>query len=451
VRVTTEYPDYIPFMAYADDTRARHALHRVFANRATPANLEVLTTMIRTKHELAGLLGFRSWAEYQTQDTIAGSAQGVRSFLAEVADIARDRARRESEQLLAKKRQREPGASRIGEWELTYLQEKVKAEEIGSDAREARPYFEYRTVRQAILDLSSELFGLEFSRSSEPLWHPSVETFEVAVDGAQSGRISLDMHPREGKYKHAANFGYRPGKGGGAQETHSVLVCNFPDPSTVQGPALMDHREVVTYFHEFGHLVHSIMRGRLPWARLARPVEFDFIEAPSQFLEQWIFDHSVLRRFARHIETGEPISEAMVTKLREARDFGRGVQTQRAVFMSMVSLELHDRDPRDLDVMKVWHELAEKWSPTEMDPEGRFPASWTHMPGYASLYMTYTLSRTVAESLSSGFTKGLMDLEQTRRYRDIVLAQGGTKPALKLVEEFLGRPHDLSAFKRWLS
>ncbi len=449
VRITTDYPDYIPFMAYADDAEARRDLHRAFSNRATPANLEILTTMIRRKHELARLLGYRSWAEHQTDRTIAGSAAGVRSFLTEVAAVARERGRRESAQLLAAKRKRDPAASAIGEWELSYLQEKVKSDEIGFDARAARPYFEYRTVRQAILDLNSELFGLEFSRSSETPWHPSVETFEVAIDGAHSGRISLDMHPREGKYKHAANFGYRPGAAG-RQETHSVLVCNFPDPSASTRPALMDHREVVTYFHEFGHLVHSLMRGRLRWARLARPVEFDFIEAPSQFLEQWIFDTGVLRRFARHVETGEPIPEGTVEKLREARDFGRGVMQQRMAFMSMVSVELHDRDPRDLDLMRVWHEVAREWSPTEMDPEGHFPASWTHMPGYASAYYTYQMSKTVAESLSSGFTRGLMDIPQARRYRDIVLGQGGTKPALALVEEFLGRPHDLGAFRAWL-
>ena len=450
VRVTTDYPDYIPFMSYADDETARKDLHRAFTNRAVPVNLEILTTMIRRKHELAGLLGFPTWAEYQTQDTIAGSAKGVRSFLHEVAGIARERGRRELGQLLDKKREREPGAERIGDWDLAYYQDKVKAEEIGFDAREARPYLEYRAVRQAILDLNSELFGLEFAPSRETPWHPSVETFEVAIDGKHSGRISLDMHPRPGKYKHAANFGYRPGCAG-KQETHSVLVCNFPDPAHVQGPALMEHREVVTYFHEFGHLVHALMRGRLPWARLARPVEFDFIEAPSQFLEQWIFDHAVLRRFAKHVETGEPIPERMVERLRAARDFGRGVQTQRAVFLSMVSLELHDRDPKDLDVMKVWHEIGAQWSPTELDPEGRFPASWTHMPGYASAYYTYTMSRTVAESMSTAFEKnGLMDLEQARRYRDIVLAQGGTKPALTLVEEFVGRPHDLGAYRSWL-
>jgi thimet oligopeptidase len=436
-------------MAYADDGAARKELHRAFSNRAVPANLEILTTMIRAKHELANLLGYPTWAEYQTQDTIAGSAKGVRAFLHEVSDIARERGRRELGQLLAKKREREPGAERVAEWETSYLQDKVKAEEIGFDAREARPYFEYGTVRQAILDLNSELFGLEFVRSSEPPWHPSVDTYEVAIDGKHTGRISLDMHPRPGKYQHAANFGYRPGASG-RQETHSVLVCNFPDPKAVQGPALMEHREVVTYFHEFGHLVHALMRGRQKWARLARPVEFDFIEAPSQFLEQWIFDHGVLRRFAKHVETEEPISERMVERLRAARDFGRGVQTQRAVFMSMVSLELHDRDPKDLDVMKVWHEMGEKWSPSELDPEGRFPASWTHMPGYASAYYTYTLSRAVAEDLSTAFQGGLMDVRQARRYRDVVLGQGGTKPALTLVGEFLGRSHNLNAFRRWL-
>ncbi|MDE3112025.1 MAG: Zn-dependent oligopeptidase [Chloroflexota bacterium] len=449
VRITTDYPDYFPFMDYADDAAARKELHRELSNRATPVNLEILTTLIRRKHELAGLLGYRSWAEYQTDRTIAGSAAGVRSFLKEVAEIARPRVRRETEQLLAAKRRREPGATAIGDWDRRYLEQKVKADEIGFDARDARPYLEYDAVRRAILDLNSELFGIEFARSAFTPWHPSVETFEVAIDGAHSGRISLDMHPRAGKYKHAANFGYQPGAGG-RQETHSVLVCNFPDPNASTGPALMDHSEVVTYFHEFGHLVHSLMRGRLRWGRLARPVEFDFIEAPSQFLEQWIFDPSVLRRFARHVRTGEPIPEGMVAKLREARDFGRGVDQQRMAFMSMVSLELHDRDPRDIDVMKVWHEIAREWSPTEMDPEGHFPASWTHMPGYASMYYTYQESKTVAESLSSGFTHGLMDVAQARRYRDIVLAQGGRKPALALVEEFLGRPHDLSAFRRWL-
>lgn len=449
VRVTTDYPDYIPFMAYADDPTARRDLFIAFADRAAPRNVEVLEAMIRAKHEQARLLGYPTWADLQAEESMMGSAAGIRRFLEDVADIARERGKREMGQMLAQKRRSDPTATSVYEWELSYLQEKVRVAEIGFDARQVRPYLEYGRVRQAILDLSSELFGLEFTRSSDPAWHPSVETFDVAVDGTPGGRISLDMHPRPNKYKHAANFGYRPGAAG-KQDTHSVLVCNFPDPRGAAGPALMEHREVVTYFHEFGHLVHSIMRGRVPWARLARPTEFDFIEAPSQFLEQWVFDHDVLRRFALHVETGEPIPERMVELLRAARDLGRGVQTQRQVFLSMVSLEYHDRDPHDLDTTAIWQDVAERWSPTTIDPEATYHSSWTHLPGYAALYSTYTKSKTVAEDLSEGFRGGLMDIPQARRYRDIILAQGGTKPALSLVEEFLGRPHDLAAYRRWL-
>jgi thimet oligopeptidase len=192
------------------------------------------------------------------------------------------------------------------------------------------------------------------------------------------------------------------------------------------------------------------MRGRVGWARLARPTEFDFIEAPSQFLEQWIFDHDVLRRFALHVETGEPIPERRVQLLRAARDLGRGVQTQRQVFLSMVSLEYHDRDPRDLDTTAIWRDVAERWSPTTVDREAIYQSSWTHLPGYAALYGTYTKSKTVAEDLSEGFGSDLMNIAQARRYRDIVLGQGGLRPALDLVEEFKGQPHSLDAYRRWL-
>ncbi len=449
VRLTTDYPDYIPFLAYADDSEARRDLFLAFANRAAPRNVEVLEAMIRAKHEQARLLGYPTWADLQAEESMMGSAAGIRRFLEEVAEVARERGKREMGQMLAQKRRSDPTATSVYEWELSYLQEKVREAEIGFDAREVRPYLEYGRVRQAILDLSSELFGLEFTRSSDPAWHPSVETFDVAVDGTPGGRISLDMHPRPNKYKHAANFGYRPGAAG-KQDTHSVLVCNFPDPRAAAGPALMEHREVVTYFHEFGHLVHSIMRGLVPWARLARPTEFDFIEAPSQFLEQWIFDHDVLRRFALHVETGEPIPERMVELLRAARDLGRGVQTQRQVFLSMVSLEYHDRDPRDLDTTAIWRDVAERWSPTTIEPEAIYQSSWTHLPGYAAMYATYTKSKTVAEDLSEGFGADLMDIGQARRYRDILLSQGGLRPALDLVEEFRGKPHSLDAYRKWL-
>ncbi|CAN5255742.1 hypothetical protein BH18CHL2_BH18CHL2_04680 [soil metagenome] len=333
---------------------------------------------------------------------------------------------------------------------MTYLTERVKAEDLAFDSRAVRPFFEYQAVRKAVLELNSELFGLAFTRVEDELWHPSVESFDVAVDGQHAGRISLDMHPREGKFKHAACFGYRPGVGG-KQLPHYVLVCNFPDPKAQSGPALMDHREVVTFFHEFGHLVHSIVRGRVPWVRLGQVAEWDFVEAPSQFLEEWIYDYDVLRRFARHVETGEQISEELVRRLRESRDFGRGVFVQRQLFLSAVSLHYHDRDPRELDTTKLLFELAARYSPSKLDPDNRFQASFGHLEGYTAVYATYQWSSTISRDLLSAFTKGLMDVPLARRYRDVILAPGGTKPAAELVSDFLGRPFSFDAYRRWLT
>ena len=451
IRITTDYPDYIPFMSYAKSGTARQALMRASHTRAVPENLELLDRMLARRHELAGVLGYRTYADYATEDKMIETSRAAHEFIERAYDATRDAARAEVQRLLAQKRREGlPGDGGLSDHELTYLTERVKAEELAFDARAVRPYFEYGRVKQAILELTSELFGLAFTKVDDPLWDPSVETYDVAVDGAHAGRISLDMFPRHGKFKHAACFGYRPGVGG-KQLPHYVLVCNFPDPAAQSGPALMDHREVVTFFHEFGHLVHSIVRGTVPWVRLGQVAEWDFVEAPSQFLEEWIFDYDVLRRFAKHVETGEPITEELVRRLREARDFGRGVFVQRQLFLSAISLEYHDRDPRDLDTTRLLFELAERYSPSTVDPESRFQASFGHLEGYTSNYFTYMWSLVLAKDMLSAFTDGLMDLERAKRYRDLVLAPGGTKPAAALVEDFLGRPFAFDAFRDWLA
>ena len=449
IRITTNYPDLIPFMAYARSSRARRALSFVNLNRCVPRNLELLREMLAKRHALARLLGYASWADYVTEDKMTGSASAAWEFIARAYDATRAGVTAEMAELLAAKRKDDPSARELGSWDLAYYVEQVKRERFSYDSREMRPYFEYRAVRQAILDLNSELFNIEFRPIEMELWHPSVETFEVLVDREPRGRISLDMFPREGKYKHAACFTLRRGVGG-KQDPHGVLVCNFPDPEVTK-PALMNHSEVVTYFHEFGHLIHVIMEGRVPWVRLGRLNEWDFIEAPSQFLEEWIYDYEVLRRFARHIETGAAIPPELVTRMREARDFARAVLVQRQLWLSAISLYLHDKDPRDLDPTTVVFDLAERYSPTKQDPGTHLEASFGHLEGYTALYYTYMLSLTVAKDFHTKFTNGLMDVAQARRYRDCILAPGGTKPARELARDFLGREFNFAAFERWLS
>ena len=452
--ITTNYPDAIPFMAYSQSDAARRRLSHANQNRATPRNLEVLGEVLAKRQELARLLGFATWAEYATANKMTGSAVAARAFIERAYDATRESARAEKALILAKKREVDPTAgATIGSWEHAYWVERIKSESFAFDPRSVRPYFEYGRVKDAILALAGRLFALTFTKVVQAdIWHPSVDTYDVAVDGRRVGRISLDMHPREGKYKHAACFTWRPGIKG-KQEPHLVLVCNFPDPAARAGPALMEHSEVVTFFHEFGHLVHFVLVGaNAPWVRTASPTEWDFIEAPSQFLEEWIYDAAVLGGFARHVETGEAIPAEVVERLRDARDFGRGIHVQRQLFLAMVALELHERPAERLDTTALVYELARRYSPTTLLPDTHFEAAFGHLEGYTALYYTYVFSSVIAHDLLSAFAEdGLMDLAQAKRYRDLVLAPGGTKPAATLISDFLGRPYSFAAYQEWLA
>ena len=451
--ITTNPPDMTPFMTYAKSERARKALQRESNDRAKP-NVEILQQLTTTRHELARLLGYPTWAHYNLEERMVGTPERLERFLTEMEAIARPVAMAEFQLLLEEKRLDQPAATTVGEWEQLYYTNRVKTKRFRFDAQEIRPYLEYTKVRQAILDLNTELFNMTFTPVvHEERWHPSVETFDVTIDGTPVGRVSLDMHPREGKNKWFFNAPLRVAVPG-TQDGHGVLNCNFPDPATMQGPALMEHSQVVTYFHEFGHLVHGLARANIRYVRLSRVSEGDFMEAPSQFLEEWISDHGVLTRFAKHIETGIPISEDLVRRLREARDFGKGIRVLTAsVGLSRLSLAMHDGTRPGADPRKLASEVFGRYSPFERLAGTAHPASWEHMNGdhYSAAYYTYLWSSTIAKDLHTAFRGDLMDTTVSRRYRDEILAPGGTKPAAQLVQDFLGRPGDLRAFTEWLT
>jgi thimet oligopeptidase len=451
IRITTNPPDHAPFMAYAESDRARKALQTAYLDRA-PANVDVLAALTRTRHELASLLGYPTWAHYNVEDRMVGTPDRMVAFFDELDDATRESAEREYAMVLAEKRADDPDAKTVGDWESQYYMNRVKAKHFSFDAQEVRPYLEYGRVRQAILDLNAELFGMTFTPVvHEQRWHPTVESFDVTIDGEPAGRISLDMHPRERKNKWFFNAPLRLGVGG-KQAGHGVLCCNFPDPTTLSGPALMEHAAVVTYFHEFGHLVHGLARGGVPYARISR-TEGDFMEAPSTFLEDWIFDYDVLLRFATHVDTGASIPAELVKRLRAARNFGRAIRTRRMLARSRLSLALHDGTRPGADPREVERDVYGRYEVFEQIPGTASPASWEHMAGdhYSAAYYTYLWSETIARDLLSAFDGNLMDTTVSRRYRDAILAPGGTKPAAELVRDFLGRPYDLRAFKEWVA
>jgi thimet oligopeptidase len=213
----------------------------------------------------------------------------------------------------------------------------------------------------------------------------------------------------------------------------------------------MEHGHVVTYFHEFGHLVHGLARASVPYIRLSR-TEGDFMEAPSTFLEEWIFDHAVLSRFAVHVETGAKIPEQLVQRLRSARTFGRALGMREMILRSRLSLALHDGTRPGADPRVLQAEIAARFGPFERLADTNYPAAWEHMNGdhYSAAYYTYAWSRSIAQDLHTAFGGDLMNTAVSRRYRDAILAPGGTKPAAELVRDFLGRPYDLRAFVAWI-
>ena len=451
IRITTDYPDYNPFMTYATDDALREQLYIAFRSRGDQSNEAVLRDILALRAEKAGLLGYADWADYITADKMIGSGDRAAEFLERVQKLAAPRAQEDYAELLRQLRTIMPEAVAVADWQKVWLENLVKRDSYQVDASVVRQYFPYERVLRGLLEITSEIFDLSYLPVTDvPPWHPTVLTFDVIRAGEKLGRIYLDMHPREGKYKHAAQFPLKDGVRG-SQLPEGVLVCNFPRPSD-RDPGLLEHDDVVTMFHEFGHLMHHVLGGHQRWiTQSGVATEWDFVEAPSQMFEEWAWRHDTLARFARHHETGEVIPEALVDKMRRADKFGLGTQTVQQIFYASISLEFHRADPAALDQLAEVKALQKKYTPFAYVPGTRFHASFGHLVGYSAMYYTYQWSLVIAKDLLTPFAaRGLMATDVTYAYRDKVLVPGGSRDAAELVKDFLGREYDFAAYERFL-
>ncbi len=442
--ISSDYPDYVPFMTYADDAEARHALYRAFRERGHPKNLSVLGDILSVRRELASVLGYKDWADYITETRMIGSGARVGEFIERVAGIAKPAADREIAELLTYKK-----ASVFNEWDRAYYEEKVKRDRFAISAQDVRQYFEYARTKEGVLATCADLFSVRFERVNESAWHEEVETYDVYDGKTRLGRFQLDMHPRDGKYKHAAQFTWQRGCDTGGEHIvpMGVLVCNFP-----RAGELLEHHDVVTFFHEFGHLLHHIFGGGQRFVQFSGvATEWDFVEAPSQLLEEWAFDADVLARFARHQTSGEPMPKELATRLKAADEFGKGIQARVQMFYAALSLQLYQRSPVNLDSTAVVEELQNRYSPFRYEKGTHFHCSFGHLDGYSAGYYTYMWSLLIAKDLASGFERGHMDAAAAKKYRSAVLAPGGVRDAAVLCRDFLGRDYNEKAFEAWLN
>jgi thimet oligopeptidase len=451
VILTTDQPDMLPVMTFAASQTLRERMFLAYNTRAFPANKQILLDLLATRQEIATILGFRSWADLATADQMMGSAANARVFLSRLDGASRDGARLEHEHVMAFARKSQPALQAIGITDRGYWYEQFRRSAFDFDSQSVRPYFPYTQVEAGVLDTAARLFKVEFRQSSVPAWHPEVSSWEVFDGGELRGRFYLDMHPRDGKDKW---FSAAPVVTGvrGRYLPEAALICNFPGGDD-SDPGLMQYSDVVTYFHEFGHLMHALLGGHTEWAGLSGfATEGDFIEVPSQMLEEFFRDENLLKSFARHYQTGEVLAAEVIRKMKSAGAFGRADWVRSQLYYTTLSLDLHDQDPAGIDLDEMTQRLYQSLQPWTWKEGNRMYASFGHLTGYSSNYYTYAFDKVIALDFFAQFDpKDLLGCDAGARYRKVVLEQGGSKPGREMVRDFLGRDEDFAAFTKWLN
>ena len=451
VTISIEYPDYGPVMKYCKNSETRHRLQFESMNRAYPANMATLDSLIAKRDRLAHLVGYPNWADYITADKMIGDGKRAAEFIDRIGSLTTVQAKREYAIYLKRKQEDDPSATVVNRWDVRYYEQLIQKRDYDFDAQAARPYFPFASVKQGLFDVTSKLFGVTYKRiENAAVWDPSVEAYEIWEGNKLLGRFFLDLHPRPGKFNHAAQFGIRTGVAG-MQLPEAALVCNFA--GGIEGdPGLMEFGDVTTFFHEFGHLLHSIFGGHQRWQPVSGiSTEQDFVEAPSQMLEEWTRDATVLRVFAKHYQTGEQIPVEMVEKMRRSSVFGRAIDTSYQVLFSALSLNIYNRPPAEVNTDAIRSQYEAKFVPFPPIPDTHFQASFGHLDGYSAVYYTYLWSLVIAKDLFAQFDKAnLLAPGVATRYRKVVLEPGGTKPAAALVHDFLKRDFNYKAYEEYL-
>ena len=450
------YPSYVPFMDQAESDEAREALRFKFNNRARAENIGVLNDILRNRMKLVKLLGYNSYAEYRTEDRMARNPKNVWDFENDLKQQLRGKAENDVAEMLTIKSVRlGKNTKTIHPWEAGFYENQVKLKKYNLDREEVRQYFEFNNVTEGLFTIYQQLFNVRFEKVQNPsVWHEDVQMFSIydKTTSALIGNFYLDMFPRANKYGHAAAFSVIMGKmtENGYQKPATALVCNFPKPTDFQ-PSLLTHENVETYFHEFGHLVHGVLTTSQLISYAGTSVARDFVEAPSQMLENWVWQKESLSLFAKHYETGEVIPEELLDRMIAAKNINSGTKALQQIFYGIYDFTLNDGFDPDgnkstTDLIK---ELKNEITFYPYQEETHQQASFGHLNGYGAAYYGYKWSEVYAQDMFSVFeANGILNPDIGLKYRRIILEKGGTVDPYELVKEFLGRESNSEAFLR---
>jgi thimet oligopeptidase len=454
-------PMYMPIQESCEVESTRQKVWLAHKRRAGTKNVAILEKSLKLKAQAAQLLGYESESAYQAEIRMAKNVENIRAFYDKLRPLVRKKAEKDHAELTAAKREHTKDPSAVLQpWDYFFYNSYLLKTKYAVDSEKVREYFPMERVIDGLFSITQSLYGLTYKditaragTAERPLWHPEVKLYEVSdkATGKVIGEFYLDLHPRENKYNHAAQWGlsqHKVWEGGRVTRPLAALVCNFTKP-TEGKPSLMTHKnEVDTFFHEFGHCLHTIV-SEARYNRFAGTnVELDFVEAPSQMFEEWVWDPKVLATFARHYETGEVIPAALVQSMVQARNVGSGMDAQTQFFYGLTDQAYETTRDGNVDTTKVAHELFPQVTMFAKMPEHTYyQAAFGHLMNYSAGYYGYLWSLVYASDMAVRFKElGMLSPEAGLYYRKKIISQGGTRDAMDLVKDYLGREPRLDSF-----
>ena len=450
IEITTDYPDFFPFVTYSADRKAALDLYVLFTNRGGDENVKLLERLLVLRRDKAKLLGYATWADYAIEPRMAKSAKNVRDFLEKLRIALKEPAKAEYDEFMKEHvRLGGKGSDKLTPPDRYYLEDRVRQAKYKFNSQDLSNYLEITAVKKGLMEITSRMYGLEYREVPANAWHPDVTAFEVwsKADQKRIGKFYFDLYSRPDKYKHAAMFTIRTPKklrSGRWQEPVAALVCNFPKPGAE--PALMQHEDVVTFFHEFGHVLHHLLTRSTLASYAGTSTVRDFVEAPSQMFEEWPWSREVLDLFARHHKTGEKIPDDLFQAMQKARGFGRALSTQRQLFLATLDQELHTREP-PLDSTKVVEDVQTSVDSFLYVKGTHFQSSFGHLISYDAAYYGYQWALSLSRDVLTRFKKeGLLNTATAAAWRDNVLSKGGGEDERAMITKFLGREPSHDAY-----
>ena len=454
--ITLDMPSVQAVLQHGADRALRREIHTAYLDRCTAGerdNRPLIARILEVRRRVAELLGYPDFPDYRLEIFMARCGVRVRAFLDEIIDSTRPFHERDIAEL--EDHARRSGLSVMEPWDVAWLMEKLRREHFDLDEEMLRPWFPLEEVQSGLFEIAERLFGLSVRRVDNPaVWHPDADFFEIHDEtGLHLGSFYTDWFPRETKRQGAWMDGLiagGPAPDGGFHPHLAFIGGNF-NPPTATGPALLTHSEVRTLFHEFGHLLHHTASRVEVRARGGVKVAWDWVEVPSQIMENWCWEREALDLFARHHETGEPLPDPMLERLLAARRFMGGWLQMRQLSFANLDLELHRTWRGEVPVMEYAASALRPFMPSDRFVERHILPSFAHLfaGGYASAYYSYIWSETLeADAFSRFAEEGVLNPAAGRAFRDRVLSQGDRRDPEDLFRDFMGRDPDAGALIR---